>query len=207
MVADRAAPAARRFTGALLLTGFAVTLLVLLEALVRHGAGTDGWQLAARHTARVSVCFFLLVALARPLADLHGSRFLRACLRERRGLGLAFFGAHGVHLAGILGFAASGGAIDPLTLAGGGIAYVLLAGMAATSSDAAVRRLGARGWKRLHRAGLWYLWLIFVASYLGRVLEPRPAAQHLLLLAALLGVALLRAFAWRRRRRRAATAR
>ncbi len=37
--------------------------------------------------------------------------------------------------------------------------------MAATSSDAAVRRLGRARWKALHRTGIWVLWVIFLVSY------------------------------------------
>ena len=38
--------------------------------------------------------------------------------------------------------------------------------MAATSSDAAVRMLGTRRWRNLHRFGLYYLWIVFTVTYL-----------------------------------------
>jgi len=42
--------------------------------------------------------------------------------------------------------------------------------MLVTSSDAAGRRLG-RSWRRLHLAGLVYLWGIYAFTDLGRVVE------------------------------------
>lgn len=54
---------------------------------------------------------------------------------------------------------------------GGGFAYVLIAAMAATSSDRAVARLGPRRWRRLHTLGAWYVWIVFAQSYAPRALE------------------------------------
>lgn len=68
------------------------------------------------------------------------------------------------------------------------VAFLLLAALAATSTDAAIRRLGPAGWKRLHR-------LIYVIVALGlvhffmqaklEISEPTAVAGMFLLLAAL----------------------
>jgi DMSO/TMAO reductase YedYZ heme-binding membrane subunit len=50
----------------------------------------------------------------------------------------------------------------------GGAGFVFAGLMAATSNDAAVRLLGARGWKALHATGAWVLFVIFFQSYLLR---------------------------------------
>jgi DMSO/TMAO reductase YedYZ heme-binding membrane subunit len=85
-----------------------------------------------------------------------------------------------------------------VALAFGGLGYVLLAAMVATSNDAAVARLGVRRWRRLHLFGLYYLWFIFAYTFLGSVLEgqPRAAPAAFVALFALALVARL----WLRRR-------
>ncbi|WP_291200384.1 hypothetical protein [Hyphomonas sp.] len=57
-------------------------------------------------------------------------------------------------------------------LSGGGLAQLSIALLAATSINAAQRRLG-RNWPRLRLVGSWQVWLVFLNSYLGRVLEGR----------------------------------
>jgi len=55
--------------------------------------------------------------------------------------------------------------------------------MAATSSDAAFRMLGARRWRRLHTAGSYDIWLIFAFSYFPRVSESIGAVPFAAMLA------------------------
>jgi sulfoxide reductase heme-binding subunit YedZ len=73
-----------------------------------------------------------------------------------------------------------------VTIIGGGTAYVLIALMALTSNDTAVRRLGRRRWRALHLVGLWVVFGIFVNSYLGRaIVNPNYIPNAALLAAAL----------------------
>ncbi len=97
---------------------------------------------------------FVLAAIAvTPLARLSGAAKLFAV---RRTLGLAGFGWAAVHVAlwaADLGFDAATMAFEAavrpyLTL--GLVAFLGLVAMAATSSDAMVKRLGSERWKRLH---------------------------------------------------------
>ena len=95
----------------------------------------------------------------------------RTLLRRRRSLGLACATAHTVHLAALTTFfAVKGTRPDPVPLVVGGGAYLTLYAMAATSTDAAVRRLG-RNWRRLHTFGVYYLWFVFAVTYGLRTLE------------------------------------
>jgi len=84
----------------------------------------------------------------------------------------------------------------PVLLAGG-VAYALLAAMALTSSDAAVRRLGPRGWGRLHRLGIHWLWAFFAFAWIGLALE-EPA--YWAAAGPAWAAAVLRAAAWTRSR-------
>lgn len=131
---------------------------------------SEGWRLAARYTARLSFFCFLPVYVASAWQRLAPGDVPRWLMRNRRSLGLAFATAHTVHLAALTTFnGVAGERPDAATLVVGGGAYVLLYAMAATSSDAALRRLGTRRWKQLHAVGVHWLWFVFAFSYGGRV--------------------------------------
>lgn len=169
----------RRHTVILALTGTLAGAGVAILAWWAHGQGVEGLLMAARYTARLSFALFLMLFVARPLPG-----FLQAYwpLRERRGLGLAFAGAHAVHLAALVWvIAASGRPAAVVTVIFGGFGYVLLAAMALTSTDAAQRALGV-WWHRLHRFGLYYLWFIFAVTYLRRILGRPDMAEYWILL-------------------------
>jgi methionine sulfoxide reductase heme-binding subunit len=160
----------------------------------------DQAQLAARYTARVAFPLFLLTYLGSSLATLWPNASTQALVRTRRQWGLGFALAHIIHLGALIVFyKISGWDVSGQTLAGGGLAYVMLIVMAATSNNWSVRALG-RWWKRLHRFGIHWLWFIFTFTYVGRLLDPasfeRGIVQFVLCLAAL-G---LRLVAWRKRR-------
>jgi len=184
----------RRHSARLSCAGLAGGIVVLAAAVAVAGTGKEGWALAARVTARWSVLWFLVAFSAGPLARLVRRDWTRRLVRERRGIGLGFFTAHSVHLAAVVGRLMHGGVPDAATLAGGVLAYLFVFAMAATSSDAAVHRLGARRWGWLHTAGQYYLWLIFAQSYLGALLGDGGGAAHLAIALALAAAMGLRLF-------------
>ncbi|MFN2378237.1 MAG: hypothetical protein ABR538_17035 [Candidatus Binatia bacterium] len=149
------------------------TLALLLEAAVAVGGfgwNLDGLQAVTRYSGRVGLLWFALVFSISPLHRLRPREWTRLALRRRRQLGLAFGYHHLVHLALVLSYLqASGRDLDPSRAAGGVLGYVLVVAMMLTSSDAAVATFGAHNWRRLHRAGLWYLWVAFLLTYLPRL--------------------------------------
>lgn len=175
MTAVSARPAAARTqaTGFLLCSAAAlVGTGVILASLAAYPAANDGWQHAARYTARLSFLFFVPVFYARAWHRLSPSAASRWALRNRRYLGLAFATAHFVHLFALTRFNVVTDQVpDAVTLIGGGGAYVFITAMAATSNDWSVRTLGARNWKRLHAVGIFWIWGVFTFSYFGRVAE------------------------------------
>ncbi len=90
---------------------------------------------------------------------------------------------------------------NAITLAGGGLGFVFIALMAATSSDAAFQKLGRARWTLLHRTGIWYLWFIFAFTFV-----PDPSrgwdALHAGFVSAFVAAPLVRAAAWMKTRRR-----
>jgi len=153
--------------GPLLLALLVLALLGLAAGVVAlQGLEELGLRSLLRATARSSLALFLAAFSASSLRRLWPTPATAWLLRNRRYLGLAFAVSHTIHLFAVIGLERGGWVrLDPATLLIGGSAYVVVYGMAATSSDAAVRALGARRWRRLHLVGSWWLWGIFTFFY------------------------------------------
>jgi DMSO/TMAO reductase YedYZ heme-binding membrane subunit len=123
-----------------------------------------------RLTAFTSLVPFVLAFSASALARLWPSPTTRWLLAERRYVGLSFAASHAGHGLAIAGLAWHSPSffanVSGATLVLGGLGYAFIAAMAATSTDAAQRALG-RGWGILHTVGIYYLWLVFVFTYMG----------------------------------------
>jgi len=123
-------------------------------------------------------------------------------LRNRRYVGLSFAVAHAVHALAVLGLATLLGdafEYDPVSLGFGGLAYVFVAALAATSSDRAVAALGPARWRRLHRIGVHYVWFVFAVTEIPVALH---SPQHFALAGLVVGGAALRVAAARAGRQR-----
>ena len=144
-------------------------------------------HLALRVTARVSLAFFLAAYSASSLRALFPNPTTRWLVENRRYLGLAFAFSHTIHLVWIVALVTLTTEEPPLlTWVVGGLGYVFLYAMAATSTDAAVAWLGPARWRRLHTIGIHYLWFVFTATTLPDApREPSAAVQAFLLLGAL----------------------
>lgn len=179
--------------------------LILGYALIRlglgHGANAEeGWHLATRWTARAGFPLLIVAYSASSLARLWPGKATGALLRDRRWWGLGFALCHTAHLCALINyFRALGEPIPPIALYGGGAAYVLMYAMALTSFPAAQRAMG-HWWKRLHSAGIHYLFAIFALSYLGKAFVPESRAIGIGYGAVAIAALGLRIAAWRRRK-------
>ena len=141
---------------------------IWLFVAVQHPRGADSLHFLNRWLVRFSLPFFMLAFSASSWARLWPSPGTKRLLRERRGFGLAWAALQLTHAVAILVlFEATDESRDGVTLAFGGFGFVLTLAMALTSSDAAVRRMGARNWQRLHRFGIRYLMFIYLFTYGG----------------------------------------
>ena len=183
------------FLAAFVSAGAVVFAILLGNDLV------DQTHLAARWTARVGFPIFILTYSGAALAKLWPNVTTKSLLRHRRQWGLGFALAHTVHLVALTSFLFVSGEPPQLaTVVGGGGAYLLLFAMALTSNDAAMRALGV-WWKRLHRAGIHWLWFAFTFSYFGRIFDPDRMAQGLVLFPVCLAALGLRLWARAKMRR------
>lgn len=170
-----------------LLLAAGVTAMVAI--ILAMDSGVEGVRLAVRATARTSFTFFLIAFTASSLVRLWPGETTRWLLRNRRWFGLGFAWSHLLHLLMILwlfgNYAGQVPAPPMATIVGGGIAYAFIAAMAATSFDGAVRWLGPKKWQRLHKTGVWIVWIVFLTSYGKRaVVMPEYIPPVLLLIAA-----------------------
>lgn len=166
-------------------------------------AGTvEQWQHAAKYTARVGFPLLILAYVARPLVELTRTDWSKALLAHRKWIGLGFAMSHTVHLAAlVIAIEVSGQGKGLVTYLFGGLAYALLYAMAFTSNAAAMIAMG-KWWKRLHRAGIHYLWFIFLQSYVGRIFREETMIEGLMLSSVALAAAGIRFAAWLRQRNR-----
>jgi len=166
----------------------AMCLLLLLYA----GPGEDGLRLVIRATARTSAALFVLAFAASALWRLWPTAASRWLLVNRRYVGVSFAVSHLCHLLAILTlvglFSARAGLV---TVVLGGVGYLVVAAMVATSFDRSAAWLGARRWQQLHTAGVYYLWGIFLATFAPRTPEsPVLYGTITLMLVAALGLRL-----------------
>jgi len=143
----------------------------------------ETWQLWARYTARLSFFLFLGVYLASPLYELAQNKLTHWLRVNRRNAGISFGLAHIIHLGALIVFLILSGRLTGLeTLIVGGGAYVAMFAMLATSTDGAIRRLGAQNWRRLHKFGVHYLAFVFAVTYTGGVGTPEAKPMALIVL-------------------------
>ena len=189
--------------------GLAIALAIwqLADGISEHSA-----LLFTRYTARLSFLFFL------PVFTLHALQVLvptipgRALLKKRRQLGLAFAFAHFVHLLAIVMYYNTLDRWFTLEDTPALIIYLLIGLMAVTSNTFSLTRLKSN-WGKLHKVGIYGVFIGFFTTYLGRVQEygqhelPAHLTEsfwvYVVLLVAVSGAWLLRIVAfWKLRRRK-----
>ena len=184
--------------------GLLAGLAALATGLLAGADLQEGWQLAARYTARASFPFFLVTFVASSILRLYRRPWTMALMRDRRWWGLGFASCFFVHLVALLTYNWLRDQFPPVGLLDRGVfAYAVLLAMVLTSTDGARRRMG-RWWTALHRVGMWGFFFIFVLSpYADALLAlTMPKFNPLTDPYTLAGVAAvaLRIAAWRRSR-------
>lgn len=127
---------------------------------------------AVRLTARMSGLLFSMAFIASSLNQLVRNSFSRWMLKNRRYIGVSFALVHIIHLGFIVSVQLMFETIIPntklFTMVGGGIAYVFVVAMLFTSFPFFSNKLSKKQWKLLHTVGGYWIWLVFLFSYLKR---------------------------------------
>ncbi len=144
----------------------------LLWGTLTHGLGANPIETITRTTGDWTLRFLLITLAVTPVRRLTG---WHAAIRLRRMLGLYAFFYACLHFSTYLVldqfFSLEDimeDIVDRPFITVGFSAFVLLLPLALTSTDAMLRRLGGKRWRRLHRAAyvvamlgvLHYLWLV-----------------------------------------------
>ena len=149
-------------------------LLVSGLILATTGTGEDGARQLIRVSAGSSLLLFALAWSASSLNTLLAENTWRPVLQARRRLGIAFALSHTVHLGAIIWLvevAFNGDYSELGELYAGGVIYLFIYLMLLTSNDNAVKALGAKWWKRLHKVGGYLIWVGLTSSYVGGLIE------------------------------------
>jgi hypothetical protein len=178
--------------------GWATLVVVAASAatLGVYGAGEEGIRAVIRLTARTSFVLFTTAFAASALARRWPGPATRWMLANRRQIGVSFAASHLVHLVAILALSRLTPVFSDATVLIAALGYVAIAAMTATSFDRTAAWLGPRRWRRLHLTAGYYIWAVFLASYLPRTIIESPAYAPFVVV--LLAVLALRLTAGRR---------
>jgi len=161
----------------------------VMSAVSSAGAYVLALDTLMAPTADAAFLLFFFTFTASSLARIAPTPTTRFLLRNRRYIGLSFALVMATHLVLVLSNLMMTNATKPLVfLVGGGVAYAFLGLMVLTSNNAAVRALGAKRWKRLHKTGSYILWATVVT---GAAFAPLDRAWILVLCAAALALRIM----------------
>ncbi len=155
----------------------AIVLVVLAELAVaalginNYGWTVEGLQATTRFSGRLSLFIFSFIFLLYP----NDKRALTFYFSEN--FYLAFAIAHGIHLIELLSYVKlSGTILVPYRVAGGFLAYVIIFLMPFFQHRAETGKLSAARYQSLGMVYLFYVWLIFFMTYVGRLRAELPNA-------------------------------
>ncbi len=183
---------------------FAGTSILVLAGsaifLAASGRNEGNIETALSMSAYLAFIVLALVFLLRPLAELRPNRVVRAVVKNRRLLGVAFAGIHTAHLL-LISLKDYFDADFDLFLVErlpGAAVYATIYLMFITSFAGPARALGPRRWRALHRAGLYVVFTAFLVALVPPALA-NPASAHGLLCGLAAIAVLLRIAAYLRR--------
>lgn len=156
----------------------AVGAAIGLASLALGGAPEDGYASAALLSETWAFLWLVAAWSASSLARLFPNRASKTLLHRRRAVGLGFAAGHVVHLGFVIARVQLGRIeLRPAEIIGGAALTLLVAALALTSNDAAVRRLGPRAWKTLHSFGGGAI-LAILTLYFAQGLHERPEIAY-----------------------------
>ena len=153
-----------RFAKLVLLVNGLVPLTLLLWDLYRKQVGANPLEFVTRTTGMLTLVFLLISLAVTPVRRVTGLNWLT---RFRRMLGLFAFFYGSLHLLTYVAFdrffhltTIPGDVLKRPFIAIGMTAFFLMLPLAITSTDKMVKRLGGKGWMRLHR-------MVYLSGILG----------------------------------------
>jgi sulfoxide reductase heme-binding subunit YedZ len=171
----------------------ALVILAAAATALVGGPDVDSVRRAVRLTAQMSLGLFCTAFAAGSLARLWPGVVTAAIRRNRRQIGLAFAVSHACHAAALIAFARISPAqfheqADIAMFVFGGLAYLFIIAMAATSFDRTAAWLGPRAWRLLHLVGGYDIWTTFLIAEGKRALHSTTYWPYVALLLVVFGL-------------------
>jgi methionine sulfoxide reductase heme-binding subunit len=150
------------------------------------------------YSVRCALPLFFVVFTASSLATLLPGSYTRWLLANRRYLGLAFAFAMAWHLSFVAYFLIRfRPQLNARAIEADVVGLVFLVAMTLTSFRPFARHLTLGNWRRLHKTGIYSIWLLVLYIYQGSARSERDL-YHFAMLGALVAIWFLRIFAWAR---------
>lgn len=144
---------------------------VIVLALMNYGWTIEGLQATARYSGRLSLFIFSFIFLLHQ----QSRGLLRSILSEKYFLVFAI--AHGIHLLELVSYVYfSGSGLILYRLAGGMLAYAMIFIMPWIAHRHEKGPVSPRRFNQLSLVYLYYVWFIFVMTYVPRVMGTLPNA-------------------------------
>jgi hypothetical protein len=172
-----------------LTVGFEVLIIIL--AIGYYGYTANALQAIARYSGRLSLLIFAMIFI------LESQPFL---LRDwlSKHYFFVFAVAHGIHLIELLMYVSvSGTRLIPYRIAGGALAYAIIFIMPLIHHLFHKQQIAPKTFSKWRHVYLYYVWFIFLMTYIPRVLGKLPQAggtyaEHVLLLILVLAILAVR---------------
>jgi hypothetical protein len=146
-------------------------LAVAALGINNFGWNVEGLQATTRFSGRLSLLIFSFIFLLYPT----DKRVLKFYFSEK--FFLVFAVAHGIHLAELLSYVSlSGTALVPYRVAGGFLAYIFIFLMPFFQNRVDAGKTNVNTFRILGTVYLFYVWLIFFMTYVGRLRAELPNA-------------------------------
>jgi methionine sulfoxide reductase heme-binding subunit len=155
-----------------------------------------GAESVVLYSVRCALPLFFLAFTASSLATLWPGPPTRWLLANRRYIGLAFAFAMAWHLTFVAHFlVAFRPHLSARVIEADVVGFVFLVAMTLTSFRPVARHLSVGNWRRLHKTGIYAIWLLLLYIYQGSARSERDL-YHFAVLGVLVGAWLLRVIAW-----------
>ena len=160
-----------RFAKLVVFVNSVIPLILLLWDVYRNRVGANPLEFVTRTTGMLTLVFLMISLALTPARKITGVNWL---VRFRRQLGLFAFFYGFLHLTTYIWFDRLFNLRSTLSdiaqrpfIAVGMLAFLLMVPLAITSTDKMIKRLGGKGWARLHRlvyvagaAGVIHFWML-----------------------------------------------
>ncbi len=152
-----------------------LTVTIISGALffIQKGFNETTLRTTVRLTARMSGLLFSMAFTASSFHLIVHNSFSQWMLKNRRYIGVSFAIVHLIHLGLIVSLQFAFETVIPntklITILGGGIAYIFVVAMLFTSFSRFRAYLSKKQWELLHTVGGYWIWAVFLFSYLKRL--------------------------------------